>query len=319
MVANYSLSFPIVAARHRLQAVSSIKSYERDTPLYGMKMIYYTYKNGGVRRLYPGFGLGLMGQTIGSSYESGVNQVMSSVIVSANTVSKPLGTLMTLLTRGLGLLINAPLYPLYRNALILRVQSESTNRIINNFRDFVKLYRRDLKAFLPSNPHHKQILISFIPSFIWNMIFDKILTYLHRSMFRAFSNHETKGKKESTVLHTFYPEMACGVISSIVGRIISYPVDTVIFKLMVQGTGILLNETDYKGFFDCVKRTYNEEGGWKAFYPGWGIGVLEVVMTYIILEAAWMGYRGAQWNLHARGSSDTIAVRQARKLRERLL
>lgn len=377
MVANYSLCFPIVAARHRLQAIPTLHSYQRDTPLYGIQTILYTYRQGGIRRLYPGFGLGLIGQTLSATYESGLNQVMSPVIVSANKASRLLGSLTALLAKGLALLVNMPLYPLYRNALILRVQQStlSSQIVIHNPHDFIRLYKQDLRAFWPGNVHHRQLMNGFIPSCVLNLITEKLLIYIYRHLFQSFSNNaatttttttatgttamdhnsesltaaaaaattanatpsgtagqstastssaslatsHSKKKRESTVLHTFYPEIACGVISSIMTRALSYPVETVIYKLMVQDTGVLTVNTHYKGFFDCVKTTWCEEGGWKAFYPGWGIGVLEIGMGYLILEASWLAYRATQWKLQVPGTSDTRAVRKARKLRERLL
>ncbi|KAK4513631.1 uncharacterized protein ATC70_005635 [Mucor velutinosus] len=365
MVANYSLCFPIVAARHRLQAVPTYQSYERDTPLYGIQTILYTYRHGGIRRLYPGFGLGLIGQTLSATYESGLNQVMSPLIASANKTNTLLGSLTALLAKGLALFVNIPLYPLYRNALILRVQqvSPSSQIVIDSPHDFIRLYKLDLRAFWPGNEHHRQLMNGFIPSCALNLITERLLIYIYRHLFQSFSNnsnsttttgttaatidhssenlttatpsgagHSTasasstslasphsKKKRESTVLHTFYPEIACGVISSILTRALSYPVETVIYKLMVQDTGVLTANTDYRGFLDCVKRTWYEEGGWKAFYPGWGIGVLEIGMGYLILEASWWAYRATQWKLQVPGTSDTRAVRKARKLRERLL
>lgn len=364
MVANYSLCFPIVAARHRLQAIPTLHSYERDTPLYGIHTILYTYRQGGIRRLYPGFGLGLIGQTLSATYESGLNQVMSPMIASANKTSTLLGSLTALLAKGLALLINIPLYPLYRNALILRVQqaSSSSQLVIHDPHDFIRLYKQDVRAFWPGNVHHRQLMHGFIPSCVLNLITEKLLIYIYRHLFQSFSSNSTtttatgtidsnsnenltaaatanasslgagqntssaslasahtKKKRESTVLHTFYPEIACGVISSIITRALSYPVETVIYKLMVQDTGVLAVNTNYKGFLDCVKRTWYEEGGWKAFYPGWGIGVLEIGMGYLILEASWWAYRATQWKLQVPGTSDTRAVRKARKLRERLL
>jgi hypothetical protein len=340
MVANYSLCFPIVAARHRLQALPTLHSYKRDTPRYGISTVIYAYRNGGVRRLYPGFGLGLIGQTLSATYESVLNQVMASVMVAARKINVPLFTLATLIAKGLALAINIPLYPLYRNALILRVQSDSefTRVVIHNPQDFIRAYKQDLKDFWPPYQNRRLALSAFLPSCILNMITEKLLIFIYRRMFQKFSsntnNHSgdsssfsntssssssSKKKRDSTVLHTFYPEIACGVISSIITRALSYPVDTIIFKLMLQGSGVLRVDTNYNGFFDCVKRTWRDEGGWKAFYPGWGIGILEIGMGYLILEASWWAYRGVQWKLTVPGSSDTRAVRKARKLRDRLL
>jgi hypothetical protein len=335
MVANYSLCFPIVAARHRLQALPNLYSYKIDTPRYGVSTIMYAYKNGGIRRLYPGFGLGLLGQTCSATYESGLNQIMSPVLAAARKANVPLYTLTTIISKLLALAINIPLYPLYRNALILRVQSDSelTRIVIHNPKEFFQLYKQDLKAFLSPTSGH--IVSAFLPSCILNVITEKLLIFIYRRIFQKFSSSSnkedqslntstttstTKKRRDSTVLHTFYPEIACGIISSIITRAVSYPVDTVIYKLMVQDSGILLENTRYNGFFNCIKQTWCNEGGWKAFYPGWGIGVLEIGMGYIILEASWWAYRGIQWKLSSvPGSSDTRAVRKARKLKDRLV
>lgn len=334
MVANYSLCFPIVAARHRLQALPSLHSYERDTPLYGVHTILYAYRQGGIRRLYPGFGLGLIGQTLSATYESGLNQVLSSTITSTRKKSTLNYILSSILAKGLALAINIPLYPLYRNALILRVQSESarTRIVIHTPQDFIQLYKQDLRDYLPPYKSNRNILSTFLPSCILNLVTEKVLIFIYKHIFQKFSTTQqdsssnnntatstTKKKKDSTVLHTFYPEIACGVISSIITRALSYPVDTVIFKLMVQDSGILKVNTTYTGFFDCIRKTWYEEGGWKAFYPGWGIGVLEIGMGYVILEASWWAYRCIEWKLTVPGSSDTKAVKKARKLRNRLL
>lgn len=331
MVANYSLCFPIVAARHRLQALPTLHSYYRDTPRYGAMTIIYAYRNGGIRRLYPGFGLGLIGQTLSATYESALNGVTSSIITAARKVNTPTYTLAKVISKLLALAVNIPLYPLYRNALILRVQSNSslTRTVIENPRDFIRLYKQDLRDFWPPTRNNRYILSAFLPSCILNIITEKLLIFIYRRIFQRFSNNsnndtvystqQSKKKKDSTVLHTFYPEIACGVISSIITRALSYPVDTVIFKLMIQGSGVLKVDTTYNGFFDCIKRMWTEEGGWKAFYPGWGIGILEIGMGYLILEASWWTYRVIQWKLTVPPSSNTRAVRKARKLRDRLL
>lgn len=332
MVANYSLCFPIVAARHRLQALPVLYSYQRDTPTYGISTIIYAFRNGGIRRLYPGFGLGLIGQTLSATYESGLNQVLSPITTSARKKNTFVYILSNILSKGLALAINIPLYPLYRNALILRVQSESalTRIVIRSSHDFIQLYKQDLKDYLPPYKSNRNIISTFVPSCILNLITEKVLIFIYRHIFQKFSSsnnssnnntasdQSSKKKKDSTVLHTFYPEIACGVISSIITRALSYPVDTIIFKLMVQDSGILKVNTTYKGFFDCIKRTWCEEGGWKAFYPGWGIGILEIGMGYVILEASWWAYRCIEWKLTVPGSSDTRAVRKARRLRDRL-
>ncbi|KAG1453746.1 hypothetical protein G6F46_006206 [Rhizopus delemar] len=329
MIANYTLCFPIVAARHSLQALPVKNSFQRDTPSYGAAKLYYAYRNGGIRKLYPGFGLGLLGQAISASYESFLGQIMSAFSAFAIKINFPLYAITKITAKLLALAINAPLYPLYRNALILRVQTDSdiSRIVIRNYYDFFHMYKQNLMCFRSFRTIHP----AFIPSCILNILTENLLVYIYRHIFKSFTaqessaakknNSTTSSKKDSTVLHTFYPEIACGVISSIITRTASYPVDTILFKLMVQDSGLLKVNTNYKGFFDCIKRTYIEEGGWKAFYPGWGIGVLEIGMGYFVLEASWLAYRGMQWCLSSAYDNDnnTRTVKKARKLRERLL
>ncbi|CEJ04513.1 hypothetical protein RMCBS344292_18471 [Rhizopus microsporus] len=319
MVANYTLCFPIVAARHSLQALPVKNSFERDTPRYGAMKLYYTYKYGGIRRLYPGFGLGLLGQSISASYESIIGQITSSL------TTKQTNFLLYAATKAVGkllsLLMNVPLYPLYRNALILRIQSDSSisRIIIRNRHDFIRAYKQNLSDFHSL----RTVPIGFLPSCILNILTENLLVYIYKYSFKLFmeeSKRSDTAKKEATVLHTFYPEIACGVVSSIITRTLSYPVDTILFKLMVQDSGVLKVNTHYSGFFDCVRKTY-AEGGWKAFYPGWGIGLLEITMGYFVLEASWLAYRLTYWCLSPNHDDDQNmrTVKKARKLQERLL
>lgn len=93
------------------------------------------------------------------------------------------------------------------------------------------------------------------------------------------------------MLHSYYPEILCGMSSSMITRALSYPMDTVIFKLMIQETGLLpIDQQHYKGFFDCCATIYHQ-AGWQGFFSGWGAGVLELTATWLILEASWWTYR----------------------------
>jgi hypothetical protein len=325
MVANYSLCFPIVAARHRLQAVPMLYSFRKDTPIYGARKILESYRRGnGIRALYPGFGLGLLGQSLSAVYESMIGQLMNMVLPEAKKVGRPLYYLAMLIGKGLTFASNIPLFPLYKNALILRIQSDTANTriVIHNYRDFLRIYRQDLSQFWKLASFKWNITPAFLPSCITNFITEKILIYLYHHLYKAFTNSSLesskKRKEKESMLNTFYPELACGVISSITARILSYPIDTVIFKLMVQDSGVLRVNTTYTGFFDCIIRTWRDEGGWRAFFSGWGIGILEIGMGYAMLEVSWLTYRFMQWRLQSGCPSDSNAIRKARRLRDRL-
>ncbi|KAF7732166.1 hypothetical protein EC973_006421 [Apophysomyces ossiformis] len=79
MVANYTLCFPIVVARHRVQALpAAYRNIYIDSPLGFCQALQTNYRQYGLRAMYPGFGLGMFGQAISAIYESLVNEVVLS-------------------------------------------------------------------------------------------------------------------------------------------------------------------------------------------------------------------------------------------------
>lgn len=133
----------------------------------------------------------------------------------------------------------------------------------------------------------------------------------------ALPHEPNAAAKDTAMIRTFFPELVCGITSSILTRAITYPVDTIVFKLMLQDTGVDTTY-HYRGFFDCVQSTYCE-GGLAAFYPGWGGGVLEVCVSYLVLEASWAVYRLIDWKLlDTFPIREPTSVRKARRLQERM-
>lgn len=75
-----------------------------------------------------------------------------------------------------------------------------------------------------------------------------------------------------------------------------YPVETILNRLMVQGTRTIIDNTDngygvvpintrYDGFFDCA-RSIHETEGFLGFYKGFGTLVLESLIVYAVLNFA---------------------------------
>ncbi|KAL0077570.1 mitochondrial carrier domain-containing protein [Phycomyces blakesleeanus] len=344
MVANYALCFPVVVARHRYQAFPAYYSSGKDTPWGSAKFLLSTARRDGIRALYPGFGLGLVGQAVAGAYELLLSEFFQTTIAPATAhLGLPWRFLIQAVERSAGFAINIALYPLHRTALVMRVQSNSemTRRCILGYKDFMAAYKSNLVRFIPwrhdSSSNSLPLMSSFVPSCIVNTLTEKLLLYLYKRVYRVFTlgvktpakpsrsrrredRSSPKPKRDDVaMLNTFYPEIACGVASSILARAISYPIDTVMFKLMLQDSGVHKINTTYRGFFDCVHRTWRDEGGIKAFYVGWGAGVLEIVAGYLILEASWFAYRAVEWKLgnHPSGDDHRL-IRKARRIRDRL-
>jgi hypothetical protein len=118
---------------------------------------------------------------------------------------------------------------------------------------------------------------------------------------------------EETTLYSFYPEVVCGITSSIVTRAIVYPAETVVFRLMLQGSGVLKNDTNYTGFWNCLTTVIREEGWWSGLYQGIGSWMAEVALGYVILEFSWVALRLTQWRLRRKYDRQVEMEWQARK------
>ncbi|KAI9255042.1 hypothetical protein BDA99DRAFT_151678 [Phascolomyces articulosus] len=381
MVANYILCFPIVVARHRLQAFPI--SGRNDSPIAFIHSFRTMYQTQSISSMYSGIGLGLLSQAVTGAYDSYYGRSRRHGIIP----------FITKACLGTGLFIL--LYPFYRSALIVRVQSAGTFKLITSVKDFVFSYTHVFTRFFTPRRWNQPLppLFSvFIPSCITQVLTEKLLLFLYQRIYpfvsfrktnlwssspsstssrrsRSHQQHRrtrrqavedsrialesallaeldpnalgvnggnvmgstaygnsTSGSSgnrhrrgdDAKLLRTFYPEMVSGIASSIITRAISFPIDTVVFKLMLQDTGMLPVQTHFTGFFDCIRQTWTSEGGWKAFFPGWGGLVVEIAVSYLVLEGSWMLYRLADWKLSMYPSQEPKSVRKARHLRERI-
>ncbi|KAG2189428.1 hypothetical protein INT44_004570, partial [Umbelopsis vinacea] len=107
----------------------------------------------------------------------------------------------------------------------------------------------------------------------------------------------SKSTADETTLYSFYPEVVCGITSSILTRALVYPAETIVFRLMLQGSGVLKNDTHYTGFWNCVAVVIQEEGVYSGLYQGIGAWLAEVLLGYFILESSWVALRLTQWHL----------------------
>ncbi|KAI7863302.1 mitochondrial carrier domain-containing protein [Spinellus fusiger] len=325
MIANYALCFPVVVARHRLQAFPSAWHPPR-TPWKNAQLLWYQGTTHGIYSLYPGVGLGLLGQGFSSLCELGFNELFQlTVIPVALRFNLPWKLLTQCLEKCVGLGMQVLLYPLHRTALILRVQHTSamTQRCIFTVQDFITTYQKELACFLPHSKTRTLPLLSvWVPYCLLSSATERLLMFLYRRSFALIQGtHYTAikhQKREDGTLRTFYPEMMCSVTSSILARVLSYPMDTILFKLMLQDSGVHKINTSYKGFWDCVRNTWHEEGI-KAFYVGWSAGVLEIVAGYCVLEASWWVYRCLEKSLGSPCTTeDQRLLRKACRLKERM-
>ncbi|KAJ2962986.1 hypothetical protein NQZ79_g1993 [Umbelopsis isabellina] len=365
MVGNYVLCFPFVVARHRRQTIPSLFYRRKDSPIDTMDYLIRLQNREGWRALYPGFGLGLLAQGFAVTYESTLNMILSRTI-NKNTSSGSLVTQVAQLTvaKALELAVYIPLHPIYRSALIMRTQTQSstTRRVITSYRGFWRSCKTEFYRFLNfrtvTKPNQLPLVSVFVPSCLLSIISEKLLTIIYKYLNRLISKskstekrsnrrnqrrqrssslrhsfsrdmletptsspaedtalRDTKSKRpaDETTLYSFYPEIVCGIASSMLTRAIVYPAETIVFRLMLQDSGVLLQDTSYTGFWDCLFTIVKEEGCWNGLYAGVGSWLAEVALGYVILESSWIALKLTKWRLQRKHDREVEKEWRSRK------
>jgi len=102
--------------------------------------------------------------------------------------------------------------------------------------------------------------------------------------------------REATAYETYFPELLASFTGGIMADIITFPLETVLHRLYVQGTRTIIDNTDsglgvepiitgYAGLGDCFKGILAEEGI-VGFYRGFGALVLQYGIHAAILRIA---------------------------------
>ncbi|KAI6234441.1 Solute carrier family 25 member 46 [Aphelenchoides fujianensis] len=122
-----------------------------------------------------------------------------------------------------------------------------------------------------------------ITNWLFNTIYNMARRYVGR-----------KPLNERTRFHAIMPEMFATITSTALGDLICYPLETVVYRLYIQGTRTLIDNLDtgasaisvtakYSGFFDCLKSIVNREG-FSALYAGVGAIGLQYALQFLVLR-----------------------------------
>ncbi|KAF9354951.1 hypothetical protein BGX26_007173 [Mortierella sp. AD094] len=106
--------------------------------------------------------------------------------------------------------------------------------------------------------------------------------------------------RNPTLLQEFYPEMVCAMTSSMITRVLLYPLDTVASRVSAQGgsfPGIGFAPTPYSGFWDCWVRSIRAEGGGiSGLYSGVvDCIIIEAMVRWVVLEGTWFAHLVIKW------------------------
>ncbi|KAI1315170.1 hypothetical protein EDD11_001227 [Mortierella claussenii] len=110
--------------------------------------------------------------------------------------------------------------------------------------------------------------------------------------------------RNPTLLQEFYPEMVCAMTSSMITRVLLYPLDTVASRVSAQGgsfPGIGCTPVVYSGFWDCwIRSIRSEGGGLSGLYSGvMDCIIIEAMVRWVVLEGTWFAHLVIKW-IHRR-------------------
>uniref|UniRef100_A0A0B7B7T2 Solute carrier family 25 member 46 n=1 Tax=Arion vulgaris TaxID=1028688 RepID=A0A0B7B7T2_9EUPU len=100
--------------------------------------------------------------------------------------------------------------------------------------------------------------------------------------------------REPSVYETYFPDLLATLTGGLLADIITFPLETVLHRLYVQGTRTIIDNTDtglgvipintrYEGFLDCFKCIVKEEG-LQGLYKGFGALILQYAIHAAILR-----------------------------------
>ena len=130
-----------------------------------------------------------------------------------------------------------------------------------------------------------------------------MLRYVFKSLIETViiqqgsTRESTPKPKEDVAIQagkTYYIQLLAGFVSNLIADVVLYPLETIVFRLHVQGTRTIIDDTDngigvvplctnYDGMKDCALTICREEGA-LALFKGIGAVFLQCVIQACVLK-----------------------------------
>lgn len=189
--------------------------------------------------------------------------------------------------------------PLQSTCLIDSVQSlalDQSRFMVTFFKD---AFHR-LVGWYVSRGHGRLLPLHqlIIPSVIYGVTSYVIKTFINRLLVRSNTRRYNIDDKidEKNMKKIYYAELMSNLLSSVITDILTYPLETIVLRLHLQGTRCIIDDTDkgigvvplctnYDDMFDCFDTILREEGA-SGFYKGFGALILQYTVQFIIVKLA---------------------------------
>lgn len=120
-----------------------------------------------------------------------------------------------------------------------------------------------------------------------------VVSSMHLEQQEAREQHGD-GRRDVSLYETYFPELVASFTGGVLADMLTFPMETVLHRLYVQGTRTIIDNTDtgigvvpvntqYEGFVDCFRSIIVDEG-LQGLYRGFGALVLQYSLYAFILR-----------------------------------
>ncbi|RNA08045.1 Solute carrier family 25 member [Brachionus plicatilis] len=295
---NQFALYPLKALRWQCQIHS--ESYKYHTTPFTLMPVFYNLNFYGFYTLWKG--------CFSMAAYNGIKTILESVLAELTTWEKNIEDVKKTEKLyghiGLKMLSSAWTTPILTAVIYESVQSGISNE---NF-GLVDLARETYNRITGYRYNYRTRMIS-----LWSLIIPNSLYFLGFhflsvgfeqiflkliNLFKKVFNDKRRicnvDEVEAEVVDQPYTKALSELFSYFSATLALYPIETILNRLMVQGTRTIIDNTDngygvipintrYDGFFDCAK-SIQETEGFLGFYKGVGTLLVEALIAYAILN-----------------------------------
>ncbi|KAK3773005.1 hypothetical protein RRG08_036338 [Elysia crispata] len=292
------LSHPCIVLRRQCQ-IHHAGAWYHLTPFSLLQTLINIQRTQGGLVLWKGLGSVYIVRGIGMMSESIISEVTGFPRdVSRHSSIKKLGG--HLLLKGL---VFAVTTPFFAASLVETVQSDIASERPGVFDVLMEGMTRIGAWGAPKTSRQIAVWQLALPTVVFRLSHYVVNSIAQFSLSSAMHleqqdlrDYPSEGAQELNVYETYFPDLLASFTGGLLADMLTYPLETVLHRLYVQGTRTIIDNTDsglgvvpintrYDGFVDCFTSILKEEG-LQGLYRGMGALVLQYAVHALILRLA---------------------------------
>lgn len=286
--AEHIFSHPCVVLRRQCQ-VHHNSNWSHLTPFTLVQVVFNIHRRQSITTLFKGIGSTFMVKGIGAVSETAISEI-TPLPREVNRHSSLKKLFQHLALKGLAVVITTPFYAA---SLVETVQSEIASERPGVFDCFREGGMRLVTWFSPQTTRLLPVWKLMLPHLFYSMSHYIVSSIARYTMLLSLSQDSVKDEEPEQV-DTFYNELQATFVGCLLADLVTYPLETVLNRLALQGTRTIIDNTDsgigvipiitrYEGFWDCSGSIIQSEG-LGGFYKGFGALLLQYGIHIGILK-----------------------------------